>query len=60
MYVCMYIYVMLCVYYCRDEAAGFCYCNDIVIAILQLLKCYQRVLYIDLDIHHGDGEDCHE
>jgi histone deacetylase 1/2 len=25
------------------------------LAILELLKTYQRVLYIDIDIHHGDG-----
>ena len=38
-----------------DEAAGFCYVNDIVIGILALLKTFTRILYIDLDIHHGDG-----
>ncbi|GKT14875.1 Probable histone deacetylase 1-B [Aduncisulcus paluster] len=38
-----------------SEASGFCYCNDIVLAILELLKAYERVLYIDIDIHHGDG-----
>ncbi|PIO71187.1 histone deacetylase family protein [Teladorsagia circumcincta] len=37
------------------EASGFCYVNDIVIAILELLKYHKRVLYIDIDIHHGDG-----
>lgn len=40
---------------CRSEAAGFCYCNDIVLAILHLLTRFERVLYIDLDVHHGDG-----
>lgn len=39
----------------KAEASGFCYVNDIVIAILELLKCHARVLYIDIDIHHGDG-----
>ncbi|CAG8706038.1 5517_t:CDS:10 [Cetraspora pellucida] len=39
----------------RFEASGFCYVNDIVLAILELLRFYQRVLYIDIDIHHGDG-----
>ena len=38
-----------------DEAAGFCYINDIVIGILHLLKQFKRILYIDFDIHHGDG-----
>ncbi|KAL1779838.1 histone deacetylase 1 [Sigmodon hispidus] len=39
----------------KSEASGLCYINDIVLAILQLLKYHQRVLYIDIDIHHGDG-----
>merc|ERR1711938_466639 len=39
----------------KGEASGFCYTNDIVLAILELLKVHPRVLYIDIDIHHGDG-----
>ena len=39
----------------KREASGFCYVNDIVLAILELLKYHRRVLYIDIDIHHGDG-----
>merc|ERR1719305_2199551 len=39
----------------KYEASGFCYVNDIVVAILELLKYHARVLYIDIDIHHGDG-----
>ncbi|KAL1297596.1 hypothetical protein AAFC00_006158 [Neodothiora populina] len=39
----------------KSEASGFCYINDIVLAILELLKVHQRVLYIDIDVHHGDG-----
>lgn len=39
----------------KSEASGFCYTNDIVLAILELLKYHQRVLYVDIDIHHGDG-----
>jgi histone deacetylase HOS2 len=39
----------------RAEASGFCYINDIVVGILQLLRCYPRVLYLDIDVHHGDG-----
>lgn len=39
----------------RGEASGFCYVNDIVLAILELLRYHARVLYIDIDIHHGDG-----
>lgn len=39
----------------RGEANGFCYVNDTVLAILEMLKYHPRVLYIDIDIHHGDG-----
>ncbi|VDP20935.1 unnamed protein product [Soboliphyme baturini] len=39
----------------KSEASGFCYINDIVIATLELLKYHPRVLYVDIDIHHGDG-----
>lgn len=39
----------------KAEASGFCYINDCVLAILELLKVHARVLYIDIDIHHGDG-----
>ncbi|KAL2515644.1 Histone deacetylase 6 [Forsythia ovata] len=39
----------------KSEASGFCYVNDIVLGILELLKIHKRVLYIDIDVHHGDG-----
>jgi histone deacetylase 1/2 len=39
----------------KREASGFCYVNDIVLGILELLRSYPRVLYIDIDCHHGDG-----
>jgi len=39
----------------KGKASGFCYVNDIVLGILELLKYHARVLYIDIDIHHGDG-----
>ena len=39
-----------------DRASGFCYFNDPVFAILALLEGgAKRVLYVDLDAHHGDG-----
>lgn len=37
------------------EPSGFCYANDIVLAILEMLRVYLRVMYIDIDLHHGDG-----
>eukprot|EP00879_Flechtneria_rotunda_P031981 GHRR01035122.1.p1 GENE.GHRR01035122.1~~GHRR01035122.1.p1 ORF type:complete len:335 (+),score=67.92 GHRR01035122.1:824-1828(+) len=38
----------------KGRASGFCYINDIVLAILELLKYHRRVLYLDIDVHHGD------
>ncbi len=39
-----------------DRASGFCYFNDPVFAIMTLLEGgMNRVLYVDLDAHHGDG-----
>lgn len=29
--------------------------TDIVLGILELLRYHQRVMYIDIDVHHGDG-----
>ena len=37
------------------QAYGFCYVNDIVLSILELLRHHARVLYVDIDVHHGDG-----
>ncbi|KAL1674503.1 hypothetical protein EV122DRAFT_269387 [Schizophyllum commune] len=39
----------------KREASGFCYINDIVLCILDLLRTHPRVLYVDIDCHHGDG-----
>ncbi len=41
----------------RDHAAGFCVFNDCGIAIETLRKLHgiQRVAYVDIDAHHGDG-----
>ena len=38
----------------KDFAAGFCYINDIVLAIKKWLRKRKRVFYIDIDAHHGD------
>ena len=37
------------------RASGFCYVNDAVLAILYLKSRGLRVLYVDIDAHHGDG-----
>lgn len=37
------------------SAHGFCYLNDPVLAVLRLKRAGWRVLYVDIDAHHGDG-----
>ncbi len=39
----------------RDHAEGFCYINDMAIAILYLLRKSWRVAVVDIDAHHGNG-----
>lgn len=38
-----------------NYASGFCYLNDVVIAIKYLLQQNRRIVYFDIDAHHGDG-----
>ncbi len=39
-----------------DRAHGFCYFNDPVFALRRLADAgLKRILYVDLDAHHGDG-----
>lgn len=41
----------------RDRASGFCIFNDLAIGIEHLRKRHRmrKVMYIDIDCHHGDG-----
>ena len=41
----------------KEKSAGFCVLNDIGVAIEHLRKAYgvRRFLYVDIDVHHGDG-----
>jgi acetoin utilization protein AcuC len=40
----------------KNRASGFCFFNEPVLTILRLLDSgFPRVLYLDLDAHHGDG-----
>ena len=39
----------------QSKSDGFWYINDIVLGIIELQKYHNRVLYIDIDVHHGDG-----
>lgn len=38
-----------------DRASGFCYLNDPVIGISRMIENGLRVVYLDVDVHHGDG-----
>ncbi len=39
-----------------DRASGFCIYNDVTIGIQHLLdQGAERVAYVDVDVHHGDG-----
>jgi acetoin utilization protein AcuC len=40
----------------RNAASGFCVFNDAAVAIAWLLaQGWERIAYVDLDVHHGDG-----
>ena len=40
----------------RDRAVGFCLVNDVAVAVARCTRAWPlRVLYVDLDAHHGDG-----
>jgi histone deacetylase 8 len=48
----------------KEQAAGYCYVNDIVLAVGELRKAslaeprpkrFNRILYLDVDLHAGDG-----
>ncbi|MBN1804272.1 MAG: acetoin utilization protein AcuC [Sedimentisphaerales bacterium] len=38
-----------------ERAAGFCYIDDVALACTILAEEGRRVLYLDVDVHHGDG-----
>jgi acetoin utilization protein AcuC len=38
-----------------DHAEGFCYVNDLAVAIEELTRRGKRVAYIDMDVHFGNG-----
>ncbi len=38
-----------------ELAEGFCYINDVALACQTLAEAGKRVLYLDVDVHHGDG-----
>ncbi|MBN2457386.1 MAG: acetoin utilization protein AcuC [Sedimentisphaerales bacterium] len=38
-----------------ERASGFCYINDVALACLIFAEAGRKVLYLDVDVHHGDG-----
>ena len=43
-----------------DHASGFCVYNDLAVAIRWLLdQGVERIAYVDVDVHHGDGVQQH-
>jgi acetoin utilization protein AcuC len=43
-------------HHARPElASGFCYINDVALACIILAEQRKKVLYLDVDVHHGDG-----
>jgi len=38
-----------------EKAAGFCYINDVALACIVLAEQMKKVLYLDIDVHNGDG-----
>jgi len=39
----------------QSRASGFCYLNDPAIGIAKMVQDGLRVVYLDVDVHHGDG-----
>jgi acetoin utilization protein AcuC len=39
----------------RGRASGFCYLNDPAVGIARMVETGLRVVYLDVDVHHGDG-----
>ena len=39
----------------KDRASGFCLLDDPAIACSILREKFERVAYVDIDLHHGDG-----
>lgn len=41
----------------RDRLGGFCYFNNIAIAVLKAGKQVERIAIVDFDCHHGNGTE---
>jgi len=39
----------------KNFASGFCIYNDLALAIKEMIRHGWHVIYLDIDVHHGDG-----
>ncbi len=39
----------------NSKPRGFCYFNNMAIAVKRLLEKYQKIAILDIDVHHGNG-----
>ena len=39
----------------KEGVGGFCYLNNLAIAVAKVLPKYKKVAILDIDVHHGDG-----
>lgn len=39
----------------QERASGFCYINDVALACIVLAEKSKKILYLDVDVHHGDA-----
>lgn len=40
----------------RERAGGFCYVNNVAVAVEQLRPRLPRIAIVDVDVHHGNGQ----
>lgn len=41
----------------KDNLGGFCYFNNIAIAIKKILPQFPKIAILDIDVHHGNGTE---
>lgn len=39
----------------REQISGFCYLNNVALAAQHMLGTYNRLVALDVDVHHGNG-----
>ena len=39
----------------KEGVGGFCYFNNLAIAVAKVLPKYKKIAILDIDVHHGDG-----